>query len=239
MKYNQKKLHAVILAGGKGTRLAPYTITLPKPLVPVGDKPILEIILKQLSDHNVKNIVIAVNHMAQLIEAFFGNGEKYGVNIKYSLEDKPLSTVAPIKLIDDLPDNFFVMNGDILTDIDYSDLFEKHILSGALLTVATYKRISHIDYGVIEIDNETKNIKGFHEKPDKEFNVSMGIYVFNKKVLDVVPYNQAYGFDDLVYKLLELNKDISTYEHNGYWLDIGRPEDYEKANNDVNNINKE
>ena len=163
MKYNQNELHAVILAGGKGTRLAPYTMTLPKPLVPVGEKPILEIILKQLSTHNVKSIVIAVNHMAQLIEAFFGNGERYGVKIKYSLEDKPLSTVAPIKLIDNLPENFFVMNGDILTDIDYSDLFEKHMLSDALLTVATYKRISHIDYGVIEIDHETQNIKGFHE----------------------------------------------------------------------------
>jgi len=236
MKYNQKKSHAVILAGGKGTRLAPYTTTLPKPLVPVGDKPILEIILKQLSSHNVKKIVIAVNHMAQLIEAFFGNGDRYGVDISYSLEDKPLSTVAPIKLIDNLPDNFFVMNGDILTDIDYSDLFEKHMLSGALLTVSTYKRISHIDYGVIDIDKETNNIKGFHEKPDKEFDVSMGIYVFNKKVLDYVPYNEAYGFDDLVYRLLELNIDINTYEHSGYWLDIGRPEDYAKANNDVDDM---
>ena len=236
MKYNQNELHAVILAGGKGTRLAPYTMTLPKPLVPVGEKPILEIILKQLSTHNVKSIVIAVNHMAQLIEAFFGNGERYGVKIKYSLEDKPLSTVAPIKLIDNLPENFFVMNGDILTDIDYSDLFEKHMLSDALLTVATYKRISHIDYGVIEIDHETQNIKGFHEKPDKEFDVSMGIYVFNKKVLDEVPYNEPYGFDDLVYRLLDLKIEINTYEHNGYWLDIGRPEDYAKANVDVDNI---
>jgi NDP-mannose synthase len=236
MKYNQKELHAVILAGGKGTRLVPYTMTLPKPLVPVGDKPILEIIVKQLNTHNVKNIIIAVNHMAQLIEAFFGSGEKYGVKIKYSLEDKPLSTVAPIKLIDNLPENFFVMNGDILTDIDYSDLFEKHMLSGALLTVATYKRISHIDYGVIEIEHETKTIKGFHEKPDKEFDVSMGIYVFNKKVLDNVPYNEPYGFDDLVNRLLDLNIDINTYEHHGYWLDIGRPEDYAKANNDVDII---
>lgn len=236
MKYNQKELYAVILAGGKGTRLVPYTMTLPKPLVPVGDKPILEIIVKQLNTHNVKNIIIAVNHMAQLIEAFFGSGEKYGVKIKYSLEDKPLSTVAPIKLIDNLPENFFVMNGDILTDIDYSDLFEKHMLSGALLTVATYKRISHIDYGVIEIDHKTKTIKGFHEKPDKEFDVSMGIYVFNKKVLDKVPYNEPYGFDDLVNRLLDFNIDINTYEHHGYWLDIGRPEDYAKANNDVDII---
>jgi len=236
MKYNQKKLHAVILAGGKGTRLAPYTTTLPKPLVPVGEKPILEIILKQLSDHNVKNIVMAVNHMAQLIQAFFGDGGRYGVDINYSLEDKPLGTVAPLKLIDGLPDNFFVMNGDVLTDIDYKDLFEEHILSGALLTVATYKRISHIDYGVIEIDEETKNIKGFHEKPNKEFDVSMGVYVFNKNVLDLVPYNKSYGFDDLVLKLLELKKDINTFEHKGYWLDIGRPEDYVKANDDVGNI---
>lgn len=239
MKYNQKKLHAVILAGGKGTRLAPYTTTLPKPLVPVGERPILEIILNQLAKNNVTNVTMAVNHMAQLIQAFFGNGDNYDLDIQYSLEKKPLSTVAPIKLIKNLPNNFFVMNGDILTDIDYQKLYSHHISSGALVTVATYKRLSYIDYGVLTIDKKTKCISGFEEKPFKEFDVSMGVYVFSKEVLDIVPENIAFGFDDLVFKLLNLNKKINTYHHKGYWLDIGRPEDYAKANEDVNNINQE
>ncbi|SDD80264.1 nucleotidyltransferase family protein [Sporomusa acidovorans] len=228
-------MEAVILAGGKGTRLKPYTVTLPKPLVPVGEKPILDIVINQLKKAGVTKITIAVNHMADIIMAFFGNGEKYGIDISYSFEDKPLSTVAPIKLIEGLPENFLVMNGDILTDINYTDLFQSHLNSGADLTIATYKREAKIDFGVLDINEQKKEIIGFREKPKYHFSVSMGVYVFSRSVLDQVPYYEAYGLDNLVLDMLKSKKKINSYLFDGYWLDIGRPDDYEQANTDIEN----
>lgn len=149
-------MEAVILAGGKGSRLRPFTITLPKPLMPIGERPILEIVINQLKANGVTKITIAVNHMADLIMAFFGSGDKLGVEIKYSIEEKALGTVAPVKLIKDLPEYFIVMNGDILTDINYADLFNAHIKSGALFTVATYQREALIDFGVLDVENKDR-----------------------------------------------------------------------------------
>jgi len=223
-------MEAVILAGGQGTRLRPFTVILPKPLVPVGEHPILEIVLRQLKAASIKKVTIAVNHMADLIMAFFGNGEKFGITINYSVEDKPLSTVAPIKLIKDLPENFFVLNGDILTDIDYGKLYESHIQSSAVITVATYTREVKIDFGVMQLDKSHRTITGFQEKPVHTYNVSMGIYVFHRSILDNVPVNQPYGFDNLMLDLLKQGKTIHAFPYNGYWLDIGRPDDYEQAN---------
>lgn len=228
-------MEAVILAGGKGTRLRPYTTTLPKPLVPVGDRPILEILLIQLRKAGVKKVTIAVNHLAELIMAFFGDGSKWGLEIVYSLESQPLGTVAPLKLLNNLPNNFFVMNGDILTDIDFADLFRNHEKNKSLLTVSTYHRTTKIDFGVIETENNY--ISGFKEKPEYHFNVSMGIYVFSKEVLKVVPENQPFGFDQLVLTMLDKKMPILTYPFDGYWLDIGRPDDYATANNDIDKLN--
>ncbi len=221
---------AVILAGGKGTRLAPFTTSLPKPLVPVGERPILEIVINNLKKSGVTKIIIAVNHMAQLIESFFGDGSKYGVEIEYSLESEPLSTVAPIKLIKGLPDNFIVMNGDILTDLNFKSFFDLHINKKELITVGVFERETRIDYGVINFDDSMK-LLGFEEKPIRKFNVSMGIYVFQKKILDIVPDKGAFGFDDLMTKMIENKMSINIYKHTGKWLDIGRPEDYDYANN--------
>lgn len=226
-------MEAVILAGGKGTRLKPYTTTIPKPLVPVGERPILGIVMEQLRAAGVKKVTITVNHMAELIMAFFGMGEKYGIEIAYSLEDKPLSTVAPVKLIQGLPEHFFVMNGDLLTDIDFKALYQVHLDSGAKLTVATYQRDSMIDFGVIEVDQTGKRIVGFIEKPTYHFTVSTGIYVYSRELLDRVPFNQPYGFDNLVLDMLRDGDPINVYAHHGYWLDIGRPEDYDRANTDA------
>ena len=231
-------MKAVILAGGKGTRLKPYTTVLPKPLVPVGEKAILEILISRLKKAGVTEIYICLNHFAEIIMAYFGNGDKYGIKINYSLEDKPLSTIAPIKLIDGLPDNFLVMNGDLLTDLDFADLYKNHLNSNALLTVSTYKRNVKVDFGVIDIDTNLNQAIGFREKPEYNFQVSMGVNVLSKKVLDLVPDNQAFGFDNLMYTLLEKKERINTYQYDGYWLDIGRPDDYEKANEDIEKLNK-
>ena len=223
---------AVILAGGLGVRLKPYTITLPKPLVPVGEEPIMKILLNSLKQQGIKEVVICVNHMCELIEAYFGNGSGVGLKIRYSRETKPLGTVAPIKLVQGLPDDFLVMNGDIMTDLSLRKLFYEHKTNDAIMTVATYKRKVHIDYGVIKYDADYV-VYSFIEKPDQYVDVSMGIYAFNKRVFEYVPENNYFGFDNLMHKLLENGEKVKTFEHHGYWLDIGRPEDYEKANEDV------
>jgi len=228
------KIKAIILAGGKGRRLKPFTYILPKPLVPVGEKPILSILLQQLKKYGIKDVVLCVNHMAELIMSYFGRGEKLGVNIEYSMEEKELGTVGPLKLIKDLPDNFLVMNGDLLTDMNFIDFFNYHIKNKKLLTVSTYTRVVNIDFGVVKTSNNI--INDFIEKPNYTFKVSMGVYAFNKKVLDYVPDNEFFGFDKLMLTLLKNNVDIASYDYNGYWLDIGRPEDFEMANEDIKNL---
>lgn len=226
-------MKAVILAGGKGTRLKPYTSVIPKPLVPIGEKAILEILLAHLKKSGVDEVILCVNHFAEIIMAFFGDGSRHGIQIRYSIEDQPLGTVAPLKLISDLPENFLVMNGDLLTDLDFQKLFEEHIKSNTLLTVSTYQRTTKIDFGVIETDKIAKNMVGFHEKPEYNFEVSMGVYVMNHKTLEFIPSGKPFGFDDLMLTLLEKNQIVKVYPYKGYWLDIGRPDDYEKANNDI------
>jgi len=229
-------MKAIILAGGKGTRLKPYTTIIPKPLVPLGDRSILEILIGRLKKYGITDLTLCVNHLSNLIIAYFGKGKKWGVHIKYSLEQEFLSTVAPIKLVKDLPENFLVMNGDLLTDLDFKELYNYHIENKSLITVATYKRTAKIDFGVIEIDKNKNIAVGFKEKPEYELNVSMGVYVFNKKVLNFVPDEQPFGFDDLMQILIAKNKNIKIYPYDGYWLDIGRPEDYEKANEDIEKL---
>jgi NDP-sugar pyrophosphorylase family protein len=226
---------AVILAGGKGTRLQPYTDNIPKPLVPIGDLPVIEILLKQLKKGGVKKAILAVNHLAGQIQAVLGDGSRLGIEIDYSHEDQPLSTVGPLKLIDDLPQNFIVANGDILSDIDVGKLYEHHLESDAKVTVAAYRRSEKIDYGVLDIA-ENGRVEGFREKPDYGFTVSMGIYVFSRSVLEYVPAGEKYGFDDLMLTLLENKEPINTYLYDGYWLDIGRPDDYKQANRDIDRI---
>ncbi len=229
-------MKAVIMAGGKGTRLKPYTTSIPKPLVPVGEKAIIEILLNRLKKNGVDEVFICLNHFAEMIVAFLGDGNKFGLKINYSLEDRPLSTVAPLKLIHDLPDDFLVMNGDLLTDLDFSKLFQFHLQNSSLLTVATYSRKTKIDFGVIEIDPATNTASGFREKPEYRFDVSMGVYAMNQKILNFVPDNEPFGFDHLMLKLLETRQRIAVFPYDGYWLDIGRPEDYEKANEDIQKI---
>ena len=226
---------AIILAGGKGTRLKPYTIALPKPLVPIGEKPILEIIIQRLINNDFTHITLTVNHQADIIKAFFGDGSKWGIKIDYSLEEKPLSTMGPLSLIKDLPENFLIMNGDVLSDIDFSKLMEKHISLNSIFTISSFKREQRSDYGVLEIGDD-KSLIGFKEKPVVEYDVSMGIYIANKRILEYIPYNEVYGFDQLMLDLIANNNPAKVFRHKGYWLDIGRPDDYAKACEDINNI---
>jgi len=228
-------MEAVILAGGKGTRLRPYTTDLPKPLVPIGKQPVIEILLGQLKKAGVTKAHLAVNHLAHLIQSVLGDGSKYGLDIDYSVEKQPLSTVGPLKLIDNLPEHFIVANGDILTDLDVAKLYEDHVQSGAIVTVATYKRTEKIDYGVLDI-GEDGIVSGFSEKPSYHFSVSMGIYIFSWAVLDLVPESKPFGFDDLMYLLLERSEKVRAFPFDGYWLDIGRPDDYEQALRDIDKI---
>ncbi|MEN9598768.1 MAG: hypothetical protein RL596_1079 [Bacteroidota bacterium] len=219
--------HAVILAGGKGKRLRPYTVVLPKPLMPIGEYPILEVIVRQLCAQGFTHITMAVNHQAELIKAFFGNGEKWNISIRYSLEDQPLGTMGPLKLIENLPDNFLVMNGDILTDLKYGEFFNTHVAEQHIFTISSHKREEMIDYGVL--DTVDGVLTGFREKPKTNYEVSMGIYMLSKKVLSKIPDNTPYGFDHLMLALLSENKSVAVKPFTGLWLDIGRPDDYLEA----------
>ncbi len=237
MTKSKRELTAVVLAGGQGSRLMPHTAEIPKPLVEVGGKPIVEYLLAQLKKGGVGRVVVAVNHMAGQIEACLGDGSRFGLRLEYSHETEPLSTVAPLKLIDNLPDNFIVVNGDVLCDLDLRALYDSHVARGAGLTVATHAGKEKIDYGVMELDAENR-VTTFVEKPYYSFIVSTGLYVFNRLVLDYVPDGEPFGFDHLMLTLLERKRDVHAYPYDGFWLDIGRPSDYERACEDIERVKK-
>ena len=228
-------MRAIILAGGKGTRLRPYTATLPKPLVPLGERPVLEIVLRRLAASGVRRVTLAVNHMAELLEAFFGDGSKFGLDIDYSLEVQPLGTIGPLRQINDLPESFLVLNADVLTDLDVGRLWDFHQDHGGPATVASFQRESKIDFGVLQIDAHGR-LTGFSEKPVLRHLVSMGIYVFRRSILRFVPPGRHFGFDDLMHALLEAGEPVHPWLHRGTWLDIGRPEDYELALNNLHTL---
>ena len=219
---------AVILAGGRGTRLRPYTVVLPKPLMPVGEFPILEVIVRQLARAGFGQITIAVNHQAEIIKAFFQDGAKWGVRIDYSLEDQPLGTMGPLRLIGDLPEDFLVMNGDILTDLDFAEFFRFHIESGSRFSISSHLREHRVDYGVLETGSQG-SLAGFREKPVTHYEVSMGVYGVNRAILAGIPAGRAYGFDHLMNDLISASVQVRTRRHEGLWLDIGRPDDYALA----------
>jgi len=224
--------HAVILAGGKGTRLRPYTTSIPKPLVPIGDESaILEIVLRQLARDGFKRVTIAIGHLGELIRAYVGSGEQWGLEVDYATEAKPLSTMGPVvAILDKLPEQFLVLNGDILTDLSFSALLDAHSASDAQLTIATYHRQVDIDFGVLTV--ESGRVVGFVEKPTLNYEVSMGVYAVSRSALAGYPAGEALGFDRLVIDLLAAGRNPASYAFDGYWLDIGRPEDYDRANSE-------
>lgn len=226
-------MHAVIMAGGKGVRLRPYTTALPKPLVPIGDShAVVEVVLEQLASCGFTSATLAINHLGRLIRAFVGNGSRWGMDIDYIEESVPLSTVGPLfNLRDRLPEHFLVMNGDVLTDLDYGHLLETHRMSAAPLTVATAQRTAKIDFGVLDVTGDA--IVGFQEKPSLDYRVSMGVYGMSRSTIEPYPKGLALGFDQLVLDLLEQGRCPASFDFDGYWLDIGRPDDYDEANRDV------
>ena len=223
---------AVVLAGGKGTRLRPYTTVLPKPLMPVGDRPILDIVVRQLRNAGFERITMATGYLAELIEVFFRDGGNYDVAIDYFREQEPLGTVGALSMIDGLDDgDFLVMNGAVLTDIDYAALLEQHTSSGAAATIATKTRDVKIQLGVLvfgDSDDRSK-LTGYMEKPAVRYEASMGIYCFAPRVLEHIEKGEALDFPDLVLKLIAAGEEVRAYPTDGYWLDIGRHDDYEAA----------
>ncbi|MEU6723139.1 sugar phosphate nucleotidyltransferase [Nonomuraea wenchangensis] len=223
-------MHVVILAGGKGVRLRPYTSALPKPLVPIGEEyAILDIILRQLTSQGFTRATLAVGHLSPLIRAFVGDGSRWGLQVDYTEEVTPLSTIGPLFPIRDrLPEHFLVMNGDVLTTLNYAELLARHVEAGAPLTVATSPRVVKIDFGVLETSGG--QITGFREKPLLSYLVSMGVYALSRDTIAHYPDGMPFGFDELVLDLLAHDRPPGCFEFDGYWLDIGRPDDYDEAN---------
>jgi NDP-sugar pyrophosphorylase family protein len=223
---------AVILAGGKGSRLGPYTTVLPKPLLPIGDRAILDVVVRQLRECGFTDMTFAVGYLAHLIRAVFADGSDRGVSISYHEEDQPLGTAGALATIEGLDRTFLAMNGDVLTALDYGELYRVHQESGNLLTIATHRRVVSTDYGVIHVNGrtgETSQVTGYEEKPEIPYVVSMGVYVAEPEVLDFIPNGEHFDVPDLVVSLLEAGKTVGSYLYDGYWLDIGRHDDYERA----------
>ena len=222
---------AVILAGGAGTRLRPYTTVLPKPLMPVGDRPILDVVVRQLHRHGFERITIATGHLAELIEAFFGDGSRYDIPIDYYREDEPLGTVGALAMNDGLDEDFLVMNGDIITDMDYGAFFDGHGEGDSAATIATTHRDVQISLGVLKFDEsgDPTRLTGYDEKPTVEYQASMGVYCFSPRVREQIEPGTRLDFPDLVLRLIAAGDVVRAWPSTDYWLDIGRHEDYERA----------
>jgi len=224
-------MKAVILAGGLGTRLKPFTEVIPKPLPPIGEKAVLEIQIEHLKSHGFNEIYLATNYRSDYIENFFGDGSRYGVKLVISREDKQLGTVGPLTLLkSELTEPFVVMNGDILSNINFTDFYTSSIKKESLLSISIKKIIMPYAFGNIYFKDDL--VIGIEEKPDIITYALAGIYVMKPNILDFVPYNEYYGMDTLIKKMLSEQKPISKYELKEYWLDIGRIDDYESAQKD-------
>ena len=228
-------MKAVVLAGGKGTRLLPYTTILPKPLMPIGDIPILEVLLRQMKRAGINHVVLTVGHLASLLRAYFGDGKQWDLDITYSQEQIPFGTAGPIALVKDLDKTFLVTNGDVLTTLDIRKLVAFHKKKGAIATIAAHRRQVRIDLGVIQSDGDDR-VSGYIEKPTTEYTVSMGVYVFEPRVLEYIPVGRYLDFPSLILKLIASGETVSSYTFDGYWMDLGRPDDYVQANQDFNNM---
>ncbi|HXM72002.1 MAG TPA: sugar phosphate nucleotidyltransferase [Candidatus Dormibacteraeota bacterium] len=223
-------LRAVILAGGKGTRLAPYTANFPKPLMPLGDMPVVEVLIRRLAAYGITDITLTLGHLAELVKAYFGHrrGLEDLVNLRFVEEDEPTGTAGSLALIDGLDQTFLTMNGDILTDLDFDDLIRFHREKGADLTIATHERRVKLDLGVIELDGD-RRVRGYREKPESVHHVSMGIYVYEPRVLERIEKGVYLDFPSLVLKLLAEGRPVWSFVTDCLWLDIGRPDDYATA----------
>lgn len=222
------KTQAIILAGGQGSRLRPYTTVIPKPLMPLGDVPILEVVLRQLKQHGFRHITISTGHLAGLIEAFVGNGKKWGLSVSYVHEDKPLGTAGAIKLVKNLADTFLVINGDVLTDLSFSKMLKTHKKNKAQATIAVKERVVKTDFGVVEIDKKNK-LAGFHEKPEHKSYVSIGVNILQKTAQKYIKRNESLGMPDLLLRMKDAGEEVHCFKTRAFWLDLGRLEDLDLA----------
>lgn len=225
------KMMAVILAGGKGVRLKPFTMVIPKPLLPIGDLPIVEIVIRQIAASGIKRIALMLGYMPQLFIGTFGDGSRWGVNIEYYIEDEPLGTAGSLRMLKNPKKYLLVMNGDILTTLDYRKIMKYHQARNAWGTIATTKRQAHIDYGVI-VKKEEDLLDEYREKPVLEYDVSMGINVISSECLSYIPPNDKFDIPQLMTALNTDKKNVVCYQTDCYWQDIGRFEDYEQASAD-------
>jgi len=221
-------MKAVILAGGKGTRLRPYTYVLPKPLMPVGDVPVIEMLLKWLCRNGLQQVCITIGYLGNLIQSLCGDGNQWGMEITYSEEPEPLGTIGPLLLIrNQLTETFLVLNGDVITDLSLRDFISFHREQQGLLTVAVTDKSMKLDLGVL--DSEKDRVSHFKEKPTIKFKVSMGIYCMEPEILEFIPKGVYFGFDDLMHSMLDRKVPVYCYNHGGLWMDIGRQEDFLRA----------
>jgi NDP-mannose synthase len=224
-------MRAVILCGGRGTRLAPLTSVLPKPLLPIGDRSILEIVVRRIARSGITDVTLCVGYLSHLIRAVFDNGPSKGLDITYHNEHEPLGTAGPLKQLDGLDSTFLVMNGDILTTLDLRELVAEHRRAKNALTIATHRRTLKIDYGVLrhEPDGERDRLVDFDEKPEVPLAVSMGIYVMEPSLIGLIPDEGAFDFPDLARAAMAAELPVGVYLYDGSWFDIGRHEDFEQA----------
>jgi NDP-mannose synthase len=218
----------VILAGGAGTRLRPYTTVLPKPLMPIVDMPILEVVLRQLRHFGYRSITVAVNHLAELIRTFFGDGSKLGLDLDYCLEETPLGTAGPLALVREVTDPFLVLNGDLLTTLDFAAIVRRHQETGACATIGAFRREVHVDFGVLELD-AAGLLEKYIEKPRLNYSISMGVNVFSRRALSFIPPRARFDIPALMMAIKAAGERVGTYNEDCEWLDIGRPDDYEEA----------
>lgn len=218
---------AVILAGGRGTRLAPYTLVFPKPLMPLGETPILEVLLQQLARDGFTDVTLAVGYLSELIQSYFGDGSRLGLSIDYSKEEAPLGTAGPLKLVPGIAEPFLAMNGDILSTLDYGHFLDEHVASGAAASIATYVRTHTIDFGVVETEGD--RLVGYREKPTSEFRVSMGVNAISPRALEMIPADVPFDIPDLMRALVAAGEYVRVVPFDGYWLDIGRHDDFATA----------
>jgi NDP-sugar pyrophosphorylase family protein len=223
-------MRVVILAGGRGTRLAPFTMVLPKPLVPIGDMPVLEILIRQLKYFGLTDVTVSLGYLGELIEAYFAHRKDLvdGLTLGYVREPTPLGTAGSLALTWRAGESLLVLNGDILTSLDFRRLIEAHERGGAALTIATNRKGVRIDLGVLQVD-AVGMVTGYIEKPQLDYLVSMGVYVYSPKVRRYVKSGERLDFPDLVQRLLAAGERVAAYETDAYWLDIGRPEDHARA----------
>jgi len=229
-------MKAVILAGGKGTRLAPYTTVFPKPLVPLGHRPILDVIIRQLAHYGINDITLTLGYLAELIQAYLScaNSDLSRININTVREMEPLGTAGSLRLVPGLDETFLAMNGDILTSLDYSKLIQYHHENKGILTISTYMKHIKVDLGLIEMASDNC-LTAYIEKPEKIYPVSMGIYVYEPRVLDYIEPGQHLDFPDLVLRLLENGEKVIGYPCEDFWMNIGRQEDYVLAQQEFEN----